>query len=91
MINSIGALLSSVPKDDDPASLDFVGSTIVVVAESVEQVREQLSKDIYATSGVWDMEKVSIVPHPRQLYWHLMLNPIRSRSIPSNAPSGTLE
>lgn len=47
-----------------------MGSTIVVVAESVEQVREQLSKDIYATSGVWDMEKVSIVPHPRRLCWH---------------------
>lgn len=69
MMNSIGALLNSVPKDDNPASLDFMGSTIVVVAESVEQVREQLSKDIYATSGVWDMEKVSIVPHPRRLCW----------------------
>lgn len=57
-----GALLNSVPKDDNPASLDFMGSTIVVVAESVEQVREQLSKDIYATSGVWDMEKVQIYP-----------------------------
>ncbi|KAK7425193.1 hypothetical protein QQX98_000108 [Neonectria punicea] len=57
-----GALLSSVPKDDDPASLDFTGSTLVCVAESVEQVREQLSKDIYATSGVWDMEKIQIYP-----------------------------
>ncbi|KAF7545053.1 hypothetical protein G7Z17_g9473 [Cylindrodendrum hubeiense] len=57
-----GALLNNVPKDDDPASLDFLGSTLVCVAESVEQVREQLSKDIYATSGVWDMEKVQIYP-----------------------------
>ncbi|KAH7148404.1 hypothetical protein EDB81DRAFT_841989 [Dactylonectria macrodidyma] len=57
-----GALLNSVPKDDDPASLDFMGSTLVVVAESVEQVREQLSKDIYVTSGVWDLEKAQIYP-----------------------------
>ncbi|KAK7431896.1 hypothetical protein QQZ08_001515 [Neonectria magnoliae] len=61
-----GALLNSVPKDDDPASLDFMGSTLVCVAESVEQVREQLSKDIYATSGVWDMEKVSMIPRSRE-------------------------
>ncbi|KPM34943.1 hypothetical protein AK830_g11625 [Neonectria ditissima] len=59
-----GALLNSVPKDDDPANLDFMGSTLVCVAESVEQVREQLSRDIYATSGVWDMEKVSTIPVP---------------------------
>lgn len=53
-----GALLNSVPKDDSPDSLDFMGSTLVCVAKSVEEVREQLSKDIYATSGVWDMDKV---------------------------------
>lgn len=34
------------------------GSVLLVVAESSEAVREQLSKDIYATSGVWDIEKV---------------------------------
>ncbi|KAM0213913.1 hypothetical protein ACHAQD_009126 [Fusarium lateritium] len=57
-----GAILNSVPKDDSPSSLDFAGSTLVCVAESVEEVREQLSKDIYATSGVWDMDKVQIYP-----------------------------
>ncbi|RGP80562.1 dimeric alpha-beta barrel [Fusarium longipes] len=57
-----GAILNSVPKDDSPSSLDFAGSTLVCIADSVEQVREQLSKDIYATSGVWDMEKVQIYP-----------------------------
>ena len=29
-----------------------------MVAESVEEVRAHLEKDIYTTSGVWDMEKV---------------------------------
>ncbi|KAF4978986.1 hypothetical protein FZEAL_4717 [Fusarium zealandicum] len=57
-----GALLNSVPKDDSPASLDFMGSTLVCVANSAEEVREQLSKDIYATSGVWDMDKIQIYP-----------------------------
>jgi hypothetical protein len=54
-----GAILKSVPKDDEVTSLDFAGSSIVVVAESKEQVLEELSKDIYARSGIWDMEKVS--------------------------------
>ncbi|KAI1009627.1 hypothetical protein LB504_003229 [Fusarium proliferatum] len=57
-----GAILNSVPKDDSVDSLDFAGSTLVCIAESVEEVREQLSNDIYATSGVWDMDKVQIYP-----------------------------
>lgn len=56
-----GALLNGVPKDDKPESLDFFGSTLVVVADSAEEVRSQLTKDIYATSGVWDMEKVGYI------------------------------
>ena len=60
-----GALLHAVPKDDSPDSLDFLGSTLVCVSDSVEAVREQLSKDIYATSGVWDMEKVSFLKFTR--------------------------
>ncbi|RYP43632.1 hypothetical protein DL768_009831 [Monosporascus sp. mg162] len=54
-----GALLNSKPEsDDDPTKFDFYGSTIVVVAESREEVVGILEKDIYATSGVWDVEKV---------------------------------
>lgn len=63
-----GALLNSVPKDDSPDSLDFMGSTLVCVAKSVEEVREQLSKDIYATSGVWDMDKARTPSKPRTIY-----------------------
>lgn len=55
-----GALLSSVPKDDNPENMEFCGSTAVVVADSVEDVKRQLSKDVYATSGVWDLDKVSL-------------------------------
>lgn len=34
------------------------GSTLIVAAEGVEEIREILSKDIYATSGVWDLDNV---------------------------------
>ncbi|KAK8099179.1 uncharacterized protein PG998_012420 [Apiospora kogelbergensis] len=57
-----GAALGSVPQGDDPTKWDFAGSTVVMVAESVEEVRAHLEKDIYTTSGVWDMEKVQIWP-----------------------------
>ena len=53
-----GAILNSVPKDDDPASLDMAGSTVVIVAESKEEIVDVLKKDIYATSGVWDVDSV---------------------------------
>ncbi|KAK6839783.1 hypothetical protein PG989_015852 [Apiospora arundinis] len=57
-----GAALSSVPQGDDPTKWDFAGSTVVMVAESVEEVKAILEKDIYTTSGVWDMEKAQIWP-----------------------------
>ncbi|KAK2596701.1 hypothetical protein QQS21_006216 [Conoideocrella luteorostrata] len=53
-----GALLNTVPADDNPANFDFMGSTLVCRGESKEQILEQLKKDVYVTSGVWDIEKV---------------------------------
>lgn len=41
-----------------------MGSTFVAVAESKAEVIETLNKDIYARSGVWDVEKVCRVTHP---------------------------
>lgn len=55
-----GAVLTEVPADDEPASLQFAGSTMIATAESKEEVLELLRKDIYAQSGVWDVEKVSL-------------------------------
>ncbi|OAA33295.1 Dimeric alpha-beta barrel [Moelleriella libera RCEF 2490] len=57
-----GALLNSVPEADDPTTFDFLGSTLVCRAESKEQIVEQLKKDIYVSSGVWDLDKVQIYP-----------------------------
>ncbi|KAI9163013.1 Aspercryptin biosynthesis cluster protein B [Paramyrothecium foliicola] len=52
-----GALLNSVPTNDDATSWDFAGSTIVCVAESKEEVIETLKQDVYCKTGVWDMDK----------------------------------
>lgn len=54
-----GAVLTEVPKDDEPSSLQFAGSTIVTTASSKEEVVEFLKKDVYAQNGVWDVENVS--------------------------------
>ncbi|RSL45511.1 hypothetical protein CEP54_014232 [Fusarium duplospermum] len=60
--NTGGALLNNVPEGDKAESVDFFGSDFVVVAESIDKVREQFSQDVYATAGVWDMEKVTSLP-----------------------------
>ncbi|KND88374.1 hypothetical protein TOPH_07002 [Tolypocladium ophioglossoides CBS 100239] len=46
-----GALLNSVPEDDDATNFDFMGSTFVCLAESKEAVLKQVKEDVYATSG----------------------------------------
>lgn len=51
-----------MPASEDASSFDFYGSTLVLVASSREEVVDILSRDIYATSGVWDVEKAQIWP-----------------------------
>lgn len=55
-----GAVLTEVPEDDEASSMQFAGSTLVVTASSREEIIEMLKKDVYAESGVWDVEKVSL-------------------------------
>lgn len=38
------------------------GSAMLAVAESAEVVLEHLKRDVYCTSGVWDLDKVQIYP-----------------------------
>jgi uncharacterized protein YciI len=59
-IKTGGALLNEKPESDDASKFSFYGSTLVCVASSKEEILELLNKDIYARSGVWDMESVSI-------------------------------
>jgi hypothetical protein len=53
-------MLNAHPAEGETPS--FKGSMMMAVAENKEQVLELLSKDIYVTSGVWDMENAQIIP-----------------------------
>jgi uncharacterized protein len=55
-----GAVLEEVPKDDEASSLKFAGSTLVCVGETKQEIIDILKKDIYAESGVWDIENVGL-------------------------------
>ncbi|KAK4113480.1 hypothetical protein N656DRAFT_797349 [Canariomyces notabilis] len=57
-----GAVLNEVPEGTDPSKYSFAGSTIVVQAASREEVKEILRRDIYAQSGVWDVENTQMWP-----------------------------
>lgn len=40
----------------------FNGSCVVARATTKEEVMEEIRKDIYATSGVWNLDQVMIYP-----------------------------
>ncbi|KAI1283934.1 hypothetical protein F5Y07DRAFT_94350 [Xylaria sp. FL0933] len=61
-IKTGGAMLNEKPESDDATKFSFYGSTLVCVASSKEEIMDVLSKDIYATSGVWDLDNVQIWP-----------------------------
>ncbi|KLP12073.1 Uncharacterized protein Y057_14327 [Fusarium fujikuroi] len=56
-----GAIFEKHPVEREPA--EFKGSIVVYRAETIEQVREIIENDVYATSGVWDLEKLQIFPY----------------------------
>ncbi|KAF2155576.1 hypothetical protein K461DRAFT_290595 [Myriangium duriaei CBS 260.36] len=55
-----GATLTSQPVEGQKLEID--GSALMVQAETREEVVQILEKDIYATSGVWDVENAQILP-----------------------------
>jgi uncharacterized protein YciI len=56
-----GAMFSHPPKEgEDP--LPMVGSALLAYAETKEEVLEIIKRDIYNTSGVWDLSKIQIWP-----------------------------
>ena len=62
MVKMGGAVFNEPPKGDDSSKWDFAGSTLVVVAETREEVIEFLKKDVYVSKGVWDIANVQIWP-----------------------------
>ncbi|KAK5628802.1 hypothetical protein RRF57_004517 [Xylaria bambusicola] len=61
-IKAGGAIFNEKPESQDATKFSFYGSTLVCVASSKEEILEILNKDIYATSGVWDMDNIQIWP-----------------------------
>ncbi|EER26124.1 YCII-related domain containing protein [Coccidioides posadasii C735 delta SOWgp] len=49
-----GAVLSHHPKNGEAPPMK--GSALIVQADSEEEIRDILAKDVYATSGVWDLD-----------------------------------
>ncbi|TQN73695.1 Aspercryptin biosynthesis cluster protein B [Colletotrichum shisoi] len=57
-----GPMLHELPANEEPSSLKVIGSTIVCVAESKEEIMEMLKRDVYVDRGVWDLERVQMWP-----------------------------
>lgn len=55
-----GALLAEHPTEGKDEQI--LGSIVVYTGEGPEKVRKMIGEDIYATSGVWDLEKLQIYP-----------------------------
>lgn len=53
-------MLESHPAEGETPS--FKGSMMLAVAENEAEVRALLEKDVYGTSGVWDLERAQIIP-----------------------------
>ncbi|KAI0026864.1 hypothetical protein K488DRAFT_64135 [Vararia minispora EC-137] len=58
-----------VPGASADAQNAFVGSTMVFAGSSLEEVRAVIESDLYYTSGVWDKEKLVILPYFPALPW----------------------
>jgi uncharacterized protein len=55
-----GAYMSEPPAEGRPPPM--LGSTLIAVADTKEEVLDKLRDDIYAKEGVWDLDKVQIWP-----------------------------
>ncbi|MCJ1313328.1 hypothetical protein MMC25_007005 [Agyrium rufum] len=58
-----GAMLAEpfTPSADNQTP-QIQGSVMLAQADTAEEVRVRLEQDIYAKEGIWDMEKVKIIP-----------------------------
>lgn len=55
-----GSFMSSPPVEGQTPPM--IGSALIIVASSKEEVIERLKNDVYSTSGVWDVDKAQIWP-----------------------------
>ncbi|PSN63933.1 hypothetical protein BS50DRAFT_576564 [Corynespora cassiicola Philippines] len=57
-----GAMLEEPIKEGDAGPPKMKGSAMLIGAKTREEVIERLKKDVYVQGGVWDLEKVQIIP-----------------------------
>ncbi|KAI1925092.1 hypothetical protein LOZ58_005057 [Ophidiomyces ophidiicola] len=55
-----GAILKNHPKEGEAPPMN--GSALIVSADTEEEIREALSNDVYAKTGVWDLNNIEIYP-----------------------------
>ncbi|KAJ7253749.1 hypothetical protein B0H12DRAFT_1017509, partial [Mycena haematopus] len=55
-----GALLTPESLTSDKKKM--IGSTFIFEVENLETVKKIIESDIYYTSGVWDAERIVILP-----------------------------
>jgi uncharacterized protein YciI len=58
----IGAMLEEPIQEGASGPPKMKGSAVLIGAKTREEVVERLKKDVYVESGVWDLEKVQIIP-----------------------------
>lgn len=56
----VGAMLEEPPKEGEAPKMK--GSAMLIGANTKEEVIERLKKDVYVKGGVWDWDKVQIIP-----------------------------
>ncbi|KAI0753470.1 hypothetical protein C8Q80DRAFT_1152361 [Daedaleopsis nitida] len=61
-IKLAGAMLTPESIASPAAEKKMVGSVFICEAETLKSVRHLMESDIYYTSGVWDKEKLVILP-----------------------------
>ncbi|KIK09333.1 hypothetical protein K443DRAFT_980 [Laccaria amethystina LaAM-08-1] len=62
IIRVAGALLTPESIATPTADKKMVGSTFIFEAETIDEVKALIQSDIYSTAGVWDADKIVILP-----------------------------
>ncbi|KAL4074316.1 hypothetical protein J3A83DRAFT_4091433 [Scleroderma citrinum] len=57
-----GGVMTAESVNVVPSDKKFVGSCMIYEAECLEAVRKLVKDDIYYKTGVWDKEKLTILP-----------------------------
>jgi hypothetical protein len=62
LILTLGAMLEEPIKEGDSGPPKMKGSAMLIGARTKEEVLERVKKDVYVNEGVWDVEKVQVIP-----------------------------